>query len=73
MKHLKTLALMMAQAMCYADNKSLFGRNDEVRPNYNPIVRKPAEKKLNMFTIKGINIEAYSKKDAIKRYNHLIK
>ena len=35
--------------------------------------QKNKSKELHTFTIKGIEIQAVSKKDAIKRYNHLKK
>ena len=44
-----------------------------VAPNYRNKVPQPAHQPEMRFTIKGVEILAYSKKDAIKRYNHLYK
>lgn len=44
----------------------------EVNGNFEKLVKEP-EKVLRSFSIHGIEIKAYSKKDAIKKYNHLHK
>ncbi|MDL2254980.1 hypothetical protein LJC38_00160 [Parabacteroides sp. OttesenSCG-928-K15] len=37
---------------------------------YEPKPQNPAHRPLSKFVIKGVEIEEYSRKDAIKRYNH---
>lgn len=44
----------------------------EVNGNFEKLVKEP-EKVLRSFSVHGIEIKAYSKKDAIKKYNHLHK
>lgn len=44
----------------------------EVNGNFEKLVKEP-EKVLRSFLVHGIEIKAYSKKDAIKKYNHLHK
>ena len=44
----------------------------EVNGNFEKLVKEP-EKVLRSFSVHGIEIKAYSKKDAIKKYNHLYK
>jgi hypothetical protein len=41
-----------------------------VHPNYNTAIVIPKEKELHKFIIKGCDIMAYSRKDAIKIFNH---
>ncbi|EXY84477.1 hypothetical protein M079_2370 [Bacteroides fragilis str. 3996 N(B) 6] len=38
---------------------------------FNPKPVKPLVKPLHSFMIKGVKIQAYSRRDALKRYNHL--
>lgn len=44
----------------------------KVNGNFEKLVKEP-EKVLRSFSVHGIEIKAYSKKDAIKKYNHLHK
>lgn len=44
----------------------------EVNGNFEKLVKEP-ERVLRSFLVHGTEIKAYSKKDALKRYNHLIK
>lgn len=44
----------------------------EVNGNFEKLVKEP-EKVLRSFSVHGTEIKAYSKKDAIKKYNHLHK
>lgn len=44
----------------------------EVNGNFEKLIKEP-EKVLRSFSVHGIEIKAYSKKDAIKKYNHLHK
>ena len=44
----------------------------EVNGNFEKLVKEP-EKVLRSFSVHNTEIKAYSKKDAIKKYNHLIK
>jgi len=61
------LMMTLAMAALASNAKNGFGTSHkEVKPN--PPKNQP--KKLHLFTVKGVEIEAYSKKDAIKRYNH---
>ena len=67
------MALAMASLCQYAAKEELFGvkprchSEKEVQPRRICEVR---QKQLHEFTIKGENIIATSRKDAIKRYNH---
>lgn len=64
-------ALMLAACMSDIDN-SVYGINSSrttlVKCSIKPI--KLSHRELRIYIIKGEKIEAYSKKDAIKRYNH---
>ena len=42
----------------------------KVNPNYRNAVPNPKQKELRTFIVRGVQIQAYNKKDAIKRYNH---
>ncbi|MBD9185888.1 hypothetical protein DW968_17745 [Bacteroides fragilis] len=48
-----------------------FGCRKIVRMKFNPKPVKPLVKPLHSFMIKGVKIQAYSRRDALKRYNHL--
>jgi hypothetical protein len=71
-KRLNFLALSIAMAMSASNGENLYS-SPGVSPNYNPEVKPATPKKLQTFTIKGVSIEAYSRKDALKRYNHRAK
>ena len=43
-------------------------RKKRVSPNYRNAVPKPAHRREIIFNIKGVEMSAYSRKDAIKRY-----
>ena len=45
-------------------------RKKRVSPNYRNVVPKPAHQRERTFMVKGVEISAYSRKDAIKRYTH---
>ena len=64
MKHL-ALPLLMA-GMAFDDRPYHTRKMANV---YEPKPQKPAHRPLSKFVIKGVEIEAYSRKDAIKRYN----
>lgn len=76
MGRMAMIALMMQAAFeanksgsnLYSDkNNGIYGR---ISSNKRPIVIKKENKPEREFIIKGIKIMAYSKKDAIKRYQH---
>lgn len=69
MKKLNFLALSLAMAMSASNGEDPFSTKG-VKPNYNTDVKPAQQKKLLPFTVKGVTIEAYSRKDALKRYNH---
>lgn len=71
-----TLAFMMLAA---GQSESLYSGEPRVRTRK---MRRPTEKEKNLhretknlqeFNVKGTTILAYSKKDAIKRFNHQFK
>lgn len=66
-------ALIMAATAAYAQD-SIFGvpspKLDESKGDIPSDKQKCQPKKQHKFTIKGVNIMAASKKDAIKKYNH---
>lgn len=68
------MALMMAATAAYAQG-DVFGstspRLDTPKGNIPSDRQKCQPKAQHEFTIKGVKIMAASKKDAIKKYNHL--
>lgn len=44
----------------------------EVNGNFEKLVKEP-KRVLRSFLVHGTEIKAYSKRDAVKKYNHLIK
>lgn len=71
--NLMRAALIMDATAAYAQD-SIFGvpspKLDESKGNIPSDKQKCQPKKQHEFTIKGVNIMADSKKDAIKKYNH---
>lgn len=76
MGRMALMALMMQAAFessksgsnLYSDkNNGIYGR---ISSNKRPVVIKRENKPEREFIIKGVKIMAYSKKDAIKRYQH---
>ena len=63
------LAATMLMALSASQGENMFG-TPGVHPNYNKDIKPAPKRALQTFTIKGESIEAYSRKDAIKRYNH---
>lgn len=51
--------------------EELFSDRRKVRMGFDPKPLKPLVKPLYSFMIKGVKIQAFSRKDALKRYNHL--
>lgn len=73
-KHIKD-ALLMA-AICMGQTDKIYHTNSSIRYNDNINARaniKSCEKELREFIIHGKSIMAYSRKDALKRYNHSFK
>lgn len=74
--NLMRAALIMAATAAYAQD-SIFGvpspKLDESKGNIHSDKQKCQPKAQHEFTIKGIKIMAASKKDAIKKFNHLKK
>ena len=66
----KSLVLVYAMAAVAAGNGNVFDYERKTSPGCKPKLPKKQPKKLHSFNVKGKVIEAYSKKDAIKRYNH---
>lgn len=71
---LAALALLGAKAP-FTDNYSKSQNSDSKKP---PVllpsdIERLKQKTLRSFQVKGIQIQASSKKDAIKRYNHIKK
>lgn len=65
----------MADSFAYfagaVENGCFYGREKKrVSPNYRNVVPKPAHQRERIFKIKGVEISAYSRKDAIKRHTH---
>lgn len=76
MSRMVMMALMMQAAFeasksgsnLYSDkNNGIYGR---ISSNKRPVIIKRENKPEREFIIKGVKIMAYSKKDAIKRYQH---
>ena len=67
-KKLLFSALMMAATMG-VDERAYIRRRTVSTPRQITPTKLP-HRELRIFIIKGVEIEAYSKKDAIKRYNH---
>lgn len=71
------MALAVASMCQYATKEELFSGMHrslpEVRENQPRIVHEVRPKQLHEFIVKGKNIMATSRKDAIKRYNHKYK
>ena len=72
-RNLMRMALIMAATAAYAQG-DVFGstspRLDTPKGNIPSDKQKCQPKAQHEFTIKGVNIMAASKKDAIKKYNH---
>lgn len=45
-------------------------QKNEVKTVFKPA--KPAHRPLRVFTVNGVEVEAYSRKDAITRYKHKV-
>lgn len=60
-------AMLAAAAMEIGGSPSYF---NEKPKEWDSVVPKPCHRPLSEFSIKGVKIMAYSRKDAIKRYNH---
>lgn len=75
-RDLMRMALMMAATAAYAQD-DIFGcsspKLDALSGNIPSDKQKYQPKAQHEFTIKGVKIMAASKKDAIKKYNHLKK
>ena len=75
-RDLMRMALMMAATAAYAQD-DIFGcsspKLDVLSGNIPSDKQKCQPKAQYEFTIKGVKIMAASKKDAIKKYNHLKK
>lgn len=75
-RNLMRMVLMMAATAAYAQD-DIFGsptpRLDAPKGNIPSDKQKCQPKAQHEFTIKGVKIMAASKKDAIKKYNHLKK
>lgn len=75
-RNLMRMVLMMAATAAYAQS-DIFGspnpRLDAPKGNIPSDKQKCQPKVQHEFTIKGVKIMAASKKDAIKKFNHLKK
>ena len=75
-RNLMRMALIMAATAAYAQG-DVFGstspRLDTPKGNIPSDKQRCQPKAQHEFTIKGVKIMAASKKDAIKKYNHLKK
>lgn len=70
----KYLKMAMAMALVTSAQENMYHQGKKrVAPNYRNEIPKPVHRPETIFKIKGIDILACSKKDAIKRYNHLYK
>lgn len=75
-KNLMKMVWMMAATAAYAQGDILGSptpRLDTLKGNIPSDKQKCQPKVQHEFTIKGVKIMAASKKDAIKKYNHLKK
>ena len=72
MNRMKDLLLYtLGMVAMTGDPKNLYGIPKQT-PKYNPEYKpKVQHRELKEFTIKGEKITAYSRKDAIKKFNHL--
>lgn len=71
----RLLAHLAMVADMYCSNEAYSFKREprrEVNGNFEKLVKEP-EKVLRSFSVHGTEIKAYSKKDALKKYNHLIK
>lgn len=69
-------SLLVHLAMAGAMQDDLFytprASRREANGNFEKLVKEP-ERVLRSFSVHGTEIKAYSKKDALKRYKHLMK
>lgn len=65
----RLLAATMLMALSASQGENPFG-TPTACSKYNKDVKPAPKKALQTFTVKGESIKAYSRKDAIKRYNH---
>lgn len=72
MSRLKNLLLYTLGMVAITENYEDFYEVPKQTPKYNPKYKpKVQHRELKEFTIKGEKIIAYSRKDAIKKFNHL--
>lgn len=72
MNRLKNLLLCTLGMVAIAENHKDFYGVPKQTPKYNPEYKPKVQyRELKEFTIKGKKIMAYSRKDAIKKFNHL--
>ena len=72
-RNLMRMALIMAATASYAQDVVFVHSSHRLstpKGNIPSDKKKCQSKEQNEFTIKGVNIMAASKKDAIKKYNH---
>ena len=71
MKKLLKMAAFFLYFSGAVENGCFYAKEKKrVSPNYRNAVPKPAHRRETIFNIKGVEISAYSRKDAIKRYVH---
>lgn len=72
MNRMKSLLLCTLGMVASTENYKDFYGVPKQTPKYNPEYKPKAQhRELKEFTIKGEKITAYSRKDAIKKFNHL--
>lgn len=71
----KHIMAALAMAMLAGGNGQCFGipRRHPINNPREPRPVKPQPRSTQIFKVHGVEIEAYSKKDALKRYNHKYK
>lgn len=67
------LAIQAATCAYASKGYRMYDRPQEFKTPPLSKILKPQTVQLHKFNIKGVEIEARSRKDAIKRYNHLNK
>lgn len=67
------LAIQAATCAYASNGYRMYDRPQEFKTPPLSQILKPKPIQLHKFNIKGVRIEARSRKDAIKRYNHLKK
>lgn len=72
-KLLKMLAIQAATCAYASNGYRMYDRPQKFETLPLSKILRPQPVQLHKFNIKGVEIEARSRKDAIKRYNHLKK